>query len=298
MSKRILLTGASGFTGRHFIRLANDLGYECIALCHKPTDFVEGCVKVIFADLANKPNLKDELSQLKFDYVVHLAAISFIAHGDVADIYNTNIVGTVNLLDCLIELQLPLSKVLIASSGNVYGNNEQLPITESTQAMPVNDYAVSKYSLELAAKIRFEKLPIIIVRPFNYTGEGQAEHFLIPKIVTAFKQKKKSLDLGNLDVSRDFSDVRDVVSSYVKLLECSTRSDVYNICTGVSTSLLSVISMLNVFAGYKMEVNINPDFVRSNEVKELYGSCEKLTEVIGQHKKFSFQDTLKWMYES
>ncbi len=297
MSKKILLTGASGFTGRHFINLANELGYECIALCHKPTVLVAGCVTTVVADLADKEQVKKQLAKIKPNYVVHLAAISFVAHGDIANTYNTNLVGTINLLDCLIELDIPVKKILIASSGNVYGNSTQLPLDESALPAPVNDYAVSKYSMEVAVKLRFAKLPIIIVRPFNYTGEGQAEHFLIPKIVKAFKLKEQTIELGNLDVSRDFSDVRDLVNSYVKLLESKAESDIYNVCTGESTSLLSIISMLNELAGYDIEVKINPDFVRENEVKELYGSHKKLTDIIGQYRKYQFKDTLKWMYE-
>lgn len=297
MNKRVLITGASGFTGRHFIALANKLGYECVALCHKATDRVEGCTQVVVADLTNKAQLKEQLIKVNPEYVVHLAAISFVAHGDVADIYTTNLIGTLNLLDCLIELKLPLKKVLLASSGNVYGNNEDLPINEKMSPTPANDYAISKYSMELAVALRFNQLPMVIVRPFNYTGVGQAEHFLIPKIVKAFKEKIETIELGNLDVSRDFSDVRDVVSAYFKLLESDSHSEQYNICTGKSTSLLSVISMLNKLAGYEINVNVNPDFVRENEIKELYGNNSKLIDTVGLYIKYDFEDTLKWMFE-
>jgi len=298
MSKKILLTGASGFTGRHFIHLANSLGYECIALCHKATDSVMGCSRVIVANLTNKALLKEQLLHVKPDYVVHLAAISFVAHGDVADIYNTNLIGTVNLLDCLIELQLPIEKVLIASSGNVYGNNINLPINENMLPTPINDYGVSKYSMELAVQLRFDKLPIVMVRPFNYTGVGQAEHFLIPKIVQSFKRNDSCIELGNLDIARDFSDVRDVVNSYIKLLENDAKSSVFNICTGVATSLLDVITMLNKLSGYDIQVVVNPNFVRENEIKELYGNNKKLITTIDNYIEHDFNDTLTWMYDS
>jgi nucleoside-diphosphate-sugar epimerase len=298
MGNKILLTGASGFTGRHFIKQANRLGYECVALCHNATDHVDGCTNVIVADLTNKAILKEKLLKVKPDYVVHLAAISFVAHGNVADIYNTNLIGTANLLDCLIELNLSLKKVLIASSGNVYGNNIDLPINEGMLPTPINDYGVSKYSMELAVKLRFEKLPIIMIRPFNYTGVGQADHFLIPKIISSFKRKDKHIELGNLDVSRDFSDVRDVVNAYIKLLESDACSDVYNVCTGKSISLLSIISMLNELAGYTIDVKINPGFVRDNEIKELYGDNNKLLRAIGNYIEHNFNETLMWMYEN
>jgi nucleoside-diphosphate-sugar epimerase len=296
MSKKILLTGASGFTGQHFITLANSLGYQCVALCHKSTDQVNGCTDVIVADLANKTVLKEKLAKIKPDYVVHLAAISFVAHSDAALIYQTNLQGTINLLDSLIELKHPVKKVLLASSGNVYGNNEQLPIDELMPASPVNDYGVSKYAMELAASVRFNQLPIIMIRPFNYTGVGQADNFLIPKIVSAFKKKESAIELGNLDVARDFSDVRDVVSVYLKLLESDVKSEVFNVCTGKATSLLDVISMLNNLAGYQINVSVNPDFVRENEIKKLFGSNKKLVGVIGEYQDYQFEDTLQWMY--
>jgi nucleoside-diphosphate-sugar epimerase len=298
MGSKILLTGASGFTGRHFIDLANKQGYECVALCLKATDKVEGCTQVVVADLTNKALLVEKLAEVKPDYVIHLAAISFVSHGNVTDIYQTNLIGTLNLLDSLIELNLNVKKVLIASSGNVYGNNENLPISEKMQPAPANDYSISKYSMELAAQLRFNKLPIVIVRPFNYSGVGQAEHFLIPKIVKAFKQNQSAIELGNLDVARDFSDVRDVVNSYIKLLESDSCSEHYNVCTGKFTSLLSVISMLNKLAGYDINVTVNPKFVRSNEVKELYGTNLKLINTVGQYISHDFEDTLKWMFEA
>ncbi len=298
MSKKILLTGASGFTGRHFINLANELGYECIALCHQETSHINGCSTCIIADLTDKAKLKAKIGEIKPDYVVHLAAISFVEHGDSAEIYKTNLQGTINLLDVLIELNIKVKKVLIASSGNVYGNSTELPISESTCLSPVNDYAVSKVSMELAAKLRSDKLPIIIVRPFNYTGVGQAKHFLIPKIVNAFKNKKEDIELGNLDVSRDFSDVRDVVNAYMCLLKSTTKTGVFNISSGKSISLLDIIELLNNLSGYNIKVTVNPDFVRNNEIKELFGSNKQLVQEIGDFQNYSLIDTLSWMMES
>lgn len=298
MGNKILITGASGFTGRHFISLANSLGYECIALSQKQSDSVVGCTQVIVADLKDKTQLKEKLLAVSPNYVVHLAGISFVAHGDVGEIYKTNTIGTLNLLDSLIELNLPLKKVLIASSGNVYGNNKELPINEGMSPAPVNDYAISKYAMELAAQLRFKKLPLLIVRPFNYTGVGQSEHFLIPKIVKAFKLNQPTIELGNLDVARDFSDVRDVVNSYVKLLESDSSSEQFNICTGKSTTLLSIISTLNQLADYEIKVDVNPSFVRDDEIKELYGDNHKLINAIGSYSSYVLEDTLKWMFES
>lgn len=296
MGKKILLTGATGFTGRHFIKHANEQGYECVALCHRDIGAIEGCEQLVVSDLADKEQLKSRLANINPDYVLHLAAISFVDHGNVGDIYRTNVLGTINLLDCLIELNVNPKKVIVASSGNVYGNSRILPINESLATSPVNDYAASKCAMELAVRIRYDKLPIVLVRPFNYTGVGQAEHFLIPKIVGAFKRKQASIELGNLDVARDFSDVRDIVRAYLKLMTSNTDAVHVNICTGKATSLLSIIDWLNQIAGYEIEVNVNPDFVRANEIKQLYGTNQMLIDIIGDYQQYEFTDTLKWMY--
>jgi nucleoside-diphosphate-sugar epimerase len=301
MTKKLLLTGAAGFTGRHFITQANRLGYQCMALCHKEKDQLGVSIPSEVVDLADKEQLRATIEAWAPDYVVHLASVSFVAHGDSTDIYRSNLLGTINLLDCLIELAIPVKKVLLASSGNVYGNyyglSDQLPITEAMQPFPVNDYGVSKYAMELAAELRFKQLPIIMVRPFNYTGLGQGQHFVIPKLVAAFKCRTSSLSLGNLDVSRDFSDVRDVVSAYLKLLESEACSATFNLCSGKATSLQTVIAYLGEQCGYHLDIQVNSAFVRDNEIKTLYGSNQKLVQLIGPYQQHQLNDTLDWMLE-
>lgn len=294
--KRILLTGAGGFTGQHFLKSAAVLGYECFALSQSGNAPLANTVKVIECDLLDFAKINQVLKDIQPDYVVHLAAIPFVAHGSTEDIYRTNVVGTVNLLDAIAAQCPHILKVLVASSGNIYGNASNLPITEQAAFKPENDYAVSKCAMELAINIRFSLLPIVITRPFNYTGVGQEEHFLVPKIVKAFKVAQTHIELGNLDVARDFSDVRDLVSAYLGLLESDCHSEAFNICSGKSISLLSIIDSLNALAGYQMNVTVNPDFVRANEIKELFGSDEKLRALIGPYRKFCFDDTLAWMY--
>ena len=289
----ILLTGAAGFTGRHLLNEAMNLGFKCIALC-QDSSFVTHCDSLT-VDIRDKAALSEALRDVKVDYVIHLAAISFIAHGDNREIYDTNLIGTINLLDVLIELKIPIKKVLLASSGNVYGNSDELPISESTGLKPANDYAVSKWAMEQAARIRMEQLPIIIARPFNYVGRGQAKHFLVPKLVHSFQQKQRVIELGNLDVSRDFSDVRDVVSCYLKLITSDVRSEVFNLCSGKAVSVEEIIALLSVISDHTIDITSNPAFVRDNEIQTLYGKNEKLTKIIGRFNHYSLDKTLEWM---
>ena len=193
------------------------------------------------------------------DYVVHLAAISFVAHGDIQEFYRVNLLGTINLLSALTEVEKPLRKILLASSANVYGNVDVDIIDESVCPQPANHYAISKLAMEHAARLWFDTLPIIITRPFNYTGIGQAEHFLLPKIVAHFKRGEKEIELGNLEVERDFSDVRSVVRIYRQLLESAINSEIFNVCSGHGISLAKILQIMVALAGYEINVHVNPD---------------------------------------
>ena len=290
----LLITGGAGFTGRHLIEAANQKGYRCIAMVQHEGPEAPAAFDTVVADLLDPASLEQAILEVKPDYIVHLAAISFVAHGNTAEIYQVNQLGTVNLLDAIRKSAPEIKKVLIASSANIYGNTTALPITESVPPAPENHYGMSKVTMELATRL-YADLPIVLSRPFNYTGCGQSSNFLIPKIVDAFKAGKREIELGNLDVSRDFSDVRDVVAAYLSLLETDVVAPAYNICSGTATSLLSVIDTLNDLAGYDIQVSTNPDFIRRDEIKTLYGSPALLEATIGSYRQYALTDTLAWM---
>ena len=291
----LLITGASGFTGQHFLSMARQQGYKCITLI-RDTEQIIGGVDYIVCDLLDFSGLCEKLQTLEINYVVHLAAISFVGHGSVANFYETNVIGTLNLLDALIKTQINIKKVIVASSGNIYGETHTPPIDETMLPAPVNDYACSKVAMEQATNLRQKDLPIIIVRPFNYTGLGQATHFVVPKIIQAFSGKAECLRLGNLDVARDFSDVRDICAAYVKLLQTDVASKTVNVCSGKAVELTEIINMVSQLSNHKLDVIVDPKFVRQNEIKSLYGTDSKLTHLIGEYRQFSFQSTLEWMY--
>ena len=195
----LLITGAAGFTGRHLIAAASRKGYRCIALAQQKGKEVSGAHDTLVADLLDPAALEQAIAQVKPDFIVHLAAISFVAHGNPAEIYQANQLGTINLLDAIRKSVSNIKKILIASSANIYGNTTDLPITEATPLAPVNHYGMSKVTMEMATKL-YADLPIVMSRPFNYTGCGQSPNFLIPKIVNAFRAGKHEIELGNLDV--------------------------------------------------------------------------------------------------
>lgn len=280
---KILLTGAAGFTGLFFKSAAEAAGHRVLALQ---------------ADLTDKAAVAAEVLQAAPDAVVHLAAISFVGHADDTAFYGVNVVGTMNLLAGLAALPVRPSKVLLASSANVYGNCDASPITEGQPAAPVNHYAMSKLAMEHMARTYLDRLPIVITRPFNYTGPGQAPNFLIPKLVSHFAQRAPAIELGNLHVEREFNDVRMVCDAYLALLTHGVPGKVYNVCSGQPYTLQHVIGMLSGITGHMMEVRVNPAFVRSNEVHRLCGSADKLLACTGPLKSYTLESTLAWMLDS
>lgn len=294
MSKTVLITGSNGFTGKYLSREFESSAYHVIGSVHGVADNAKNEVSV---DLCDLKALKALVSNVKPDFVVHLAAISNVAHGDAEAIYRTNIVGSRNLLQALAESNKRPECVLIASSANIYGNATEDPITESTLASPVNDYAISKLAMEYMAKLWMEKLPVAIVRPFNYAGLGQSSDFILPKIVEHFLRREKSIELGNLDVARDFSDVRMVVNIYRRLLEANCAGKTFNICSGIAVTLNDILSMMADISGHQIEVRVNPEFVRENEIKSMRGDNRKLINAIGNINIIPLQDTLEWMFK-
>ena len=298
MNKRVLITGSTGFTGRYMAAEMHSAGYEVYGLMHRaPEREAPNLTATHVCDLGDRMGFMRIVKEVRPDYVIHLAGIAFVAHGDADAIYRTNVVGTRNLLEAVANSGYKPRSVLLASSANIYGNATVEPIDESTPAAPTNDYAVSKLAMEYMARLWFDQLPITLVRPFNFTGVGQSLDFLLPKIVDHFTRRAPMLELGNLNVVRDFSDVRSVVKRYRLLLESGLSGEAYNVCSGQGHSLLDVLEMMRNLTGHHPEIQVNPAFVRANEVHRLIGSPIKLATAIGIVPNIPLHDTLQWMLE-
>lgn len=292
--EKVFITGIEGFTGKHLESYLKSLGYD-----------VYGSVlsgpkkeKHFSCDILNINSLFEVLNNIKPDYIIHLAAISFVASKNQQQIYNVNIFGTLNLLDAVQKLQYKPKKILLASSAAVYGNIEG-ELNEDMCPQPVNHYGNSKLVMENMAKTYFEKQDIIIMRPFNYTGIGQESNFLVPKIVSHFKENKQIIELGNIDVYREFNNVDFVVNCYTKLMQSNSKSEIVNVCSGHAINIKKIISLMEEIAGYNIQVMINPEFVRKNEIKILKGSNKKLNSIINNsNNSLKFEETLKKMYLS
>jgi GDP-6-deoxy-D-talose 4-dehydrogenase len=277
---RILLTGADGFTGRHFQSKAHSLGHEVISLQ---------------ADLTDADAVFSEVQMALPSHVLHLAAISAVTHADEDAFYRVNLLGTQNLLKALRALPAAPTKVLLASSANVYGNALVSPTSEECCPKPVNHYAISKLAMELMSASFAQQLPIVIGRPFNYTGVWHDNRFVVPKIVEHFQKRALEIELGNLEVLREYNDVRTVCQAYLDLLELGQPGEAYNIASGRAVSLRAIISALEGITQHAITVKVNPAFVRANEIATLSGSPKKIEALLGPLSHPSLEDTLRWM---
>lgn len=280
---RLLITGQEGFTGQHLLQHA-----------HHGAHHVDG----LQSNLCDKHALLHEVMQAAPTHVIHLAAISAVTHGDPVEIYESNVIGSLNLLESLAKLPNAPQKIILVSSAYVYGNDSQRSILdESMPLYPSNHYAISKYAMELMSK-NYAQLPIVIVRPFNYTGVGHDERFVIPKIISHYAQQAKTIELGDIDAKREYNDVRDVVDIYLRLLELGVPGKIYNVASSRPVSVRSVLSHLHALTGRELHVVQNPQFMRSNEITCLVGNGQQLVNALGPVNWRPLDETLQWMLDA
>jgi len=281
---KILVTGAKGFTGIHFIKMAHALGHETFPLN---------------ANINDINALEGEIASIQPTAIAHFAGISYVVSKDEEAFYRVHALGTSNILNAALKLKEKPHKILLASSATVYGNSPAQYSVETQELKPIDHYAISKVAMEEMAKTFMGNLPIIIARPFNYTGIGQKGNFLIPKLVHHFAKKSEAIELGNLNVEREFNNVRMICAAYLSLLEFGPAGETYNVCSGKVYSLQEVKDTLSQITNHHPKIIVNPDFVRSNEVHRMCGNPAKLNQLLAQHKvdpiSYDIETTLRAM---
>ena len=291
MKKRLFVTGLSGFVGQHIqSRLASpDSAWELLPAASR-------------FDLTDPDSLVDLWPQMP-DAVIHLAGQTFVpeAFRDPARTLDINLLGTLNLLQAL-KARGFQGTFLYVSSGDVYGQvtENDLPITEQQAPCPRNPYAVSKISAEFLS-LQWglsEGWPVLVARPFNHIGSGQKDSFVIASAARQIIRIKQGLqapqlEVGDIDVSRDFLDVGDVVSAYFALLEKGQAGQVYNICSGREQSIRSLIEQLADLAEVTMQLVQDPARMRRADQRRVCGSHERLTKTTGWTPDITTQQSLR-----
>ena len=279
--RRALVTGAAGFTGRYLVPQLEADGWE--------VDTAESL------DLTDPASIDRALQSGQPTAVVHLGAISFAAYDDSERYYQTNTVGTLNLLKSISKLQLELSHFVFASTAAVYGNQGLPLLDEQLTPTPDSDYGVSKLAAEHLVRVHSTARSTIVLRPFNYTGVGQNKQFIIPKLVSHYAERKPTIELGNTDVAREFNDVRWVAAVYVAALRFRGDHTTLNLGTGQTHSLDSVMQILQSITRHQPELVTNPAFVRANDLPSLAGDPRALNSQFELPAQYDLTDTLRWM---
>lgn len=292
--RTLLVTGLSGFVGQQLKEyLKTSEWAQKWELLEQRANY----------DLCQPDDLLRMLDEGVPDAVIHLAGQTFVpeAFRNPVHTLQVNLLGTLNLLQALKNCGFH-GAFLFVSSGDVYGAvaEDSLPIVESLLPKPRNPYAVSKISAELLCLqwSYLEPWRIMIARPFNHIGPGQREDFVIPGIARQLVRIRKGLqkpriEIGDVDVTRDFLDVRDVLSAYFHLLEHGHNSEIYNVCSGQEYHIRDLIERMAQIADLKVELAQDQARLRPSEQRRVLASSLKLQKQTGWKPGISITETLQ-----
>ena len=286
MSTTILVIGAGGFTGRHLMA----------HLAANPARWRPVAGRNHGIDLTDAVSIRRGLDAVKPDAVINLAAIATLAVTDRDPIFQVNAFGVLNLLEALAARHFT-GRVITASSAYIYGPvDDREPIPEGQPPRPHNLYACAKVLAESFCAMYRDRLDVVVTRPFNAIGRGHRESFLVPKIVRHFRQRAAEIELGNIAVARDYTDVRDIARMYELLLAAQNPPEVLHLCNGTAVSIEALIGELTRLTGQHMDIKVNPAFIRPNDVLYQCGATDSLN-ALGFRWQYRLADTLGWMLD-
>ena len=280
MSDSIAVTGSKGFVGAHLLAL---LGTRAVA---------------IDADVTDPDALAAATASARPAAVIHLAAASSVAGSwtDPAEPWRVNALGTVNLLES-VRVEAPDSRVVVVSTGEVYGQAEEIPTPETAPYRPVSPYAASKAASELAAE-QFGRsgLEVVVARAFQHEGPGRDERFAVgswaAQIARAEEGGRGTVLVGDLTARRDLTDVRDVVRAYAALLDPAVPAGTYNVASGKAVTMREVLDILVSRARCPIEVEEDPSRLRASEITVVCGDASKLQAATGWSPTIPLEQTL------
>ncbi len=307
---KVLVTGADGFVGRHALAALVAAGHEAVGAMRvgtAPPAWALGPeyrgVRWIALEL-ERPASVEAAAAEPVDAVLHLAALASgrEARRDPGQAWIVNAAGTARLLEALADRRRLTGadpRVLVVSTGEVYGEGPAVPRREDDALRPVSPYAASKVGAEAAAfeVHRRTGLRVIVARPFAHTGPGQATIYVAPAFVERLRLARRMaapvVKVGNLLPVRDFLDVRDVAAAYVALLERGSDGEAYNIASGIGVRLQELFDRLAEIVGVRPVAEVDPTLMRSADLPHLVGDASKLKAATGWSPAISFTQTLR-----
>ncbi len=297
---RILITGGTGFVGSYLVRLLRPSGAQIEVLASAEAPSKEAGVGYHSVEIRDFERVRAIVRELTPDHIYHLAGISNVeaAWRHPLQTYEVNLFGAHNLFDAAMNGASP-PKILNVSTSQVYAPSSRI-LTENSLVGPDNPYAASKAMAELlVSQYRgCDAGGIITVRSFNHTGPGQSPHYVLPSIAKQFAEiesgvRPPRLSLGNLDVKRDFTDVRDVVRAYCMLLESGRVGEVYNVCSGTAVALSEIVRIFQAISGIVVTIDRDPNRIRSKDVAEVFGDPTKIQADTGWRREVPLEKTIK-----
>jgi GDP-4-dehydro-6-deoxy-D-mannose reductase len=305
MSKKILITGCSGFLANHLMDYLEQEGGGILSGLTEVIDFQSSRLKVFHVDLRDKEKVFNTVLQVQPDLVFHLAAIANVGfswkHQKLT--YEVNFIGSSNLLEALYEYT-PKCRVIMMSSAELYGNTKQTPYRETDKPCnPKNPYALSKMAMEMCVDLYSDSrgMDILKIRAFNFTGPYQDSKFVASDFSHQIAQIEKGLlepimQVGNLSAVRDLSDVRDVARYLTVIAEKgesgSKNKGIYNTCSGQTYSIRQLLEILLSLSSKEIEVKVDQTKLRPVDVPILWGDNTLIRESFGLTPKYELRQTL------
>ncbi len=277
MGGNVLITGGHGFVGKH---LQRQLGDRAL---------------LAEADVTDPASLAEAVASTSPDAVVHLAAMSSVADSwsGTQEVWRVNVLGTVNVLEA-VRAEAPQARVLVVSTGQVYGQAEKIPTPEESPIAPLSPYAASKAAAELACGQ--SSLEVMITRPFQHEGPGRDERFAIGSWTRQIARLEASgggaIQVGDLTSRRDITDVRDVCRAYELLLDPTVPAGAYNVASGKAVAMQEVLDLLVAQARCSVEVEVDPARSRPTDLTAVCGDASKLRAATGWTPTISLEQTL------
>ena len=302
--RKILVTGSSGFVGGYLVRELQSAGYEVFGVDRvPPRESIASLMKAhCELDLGDRAAVLQLLEDFRPDGIMHLAGWAHVGESwkHPYPAFDANVINTITLYQAASEVLQKECRFLYVSSAEVHGNipEEELPITESSPLNPVSPYGVSKLVAENALRTlrQSQGMPVMVARPFNHVGPGQAPTFALPSFARRIVGiERGDIDVfrhGNLEVYRDFLDVRDVVRAYRLMYEKGMDGDTFLIASGESHSIASIAEMLFRLAGVEAKMERDPALYRQVEMRDNRGDSSFLRDRTGWRPEIPFEQTL------
>ena len=318
---KVLITGIAGFVGNHLIEYLTgieegdtlDITGADINLDnfhYKDRNDKNARVQTLEIDLRDRKAVDSLINDFRPDIIYHLAAQSSVSYSwkNPIETFEINVSGGVNILESL-KKHCPGCKILVACTAEEYGEQENgngEPITEDFKIYPTNPYAISKSALDFFSTTyqKINNLNIYVSRSFNHTGPGQSDRFVTSDFSRQIAEIEKGLRepeifVGNINVFRDFLDVRDVISAYKCILDRGKAGEVYNVCSGVKTKISGILDILLSYSSTKeIKIVVDKNKLRPIDLKSIYGDNKKLKLDTGWKQNYNIKasllDTLNW----